>query len=258
MRVGVLLSPRLLGTQPPCHQLLRPAVLLPRWLRRARHRGHWELLRHHHEAGAGDFSVSIRGRCVVCACKACRFHHQGTAVNPSLFCIPCGCPEAPCPNGTYCVNGSQVACPVGRYGSGPGFSSVNECPVCLNGAFCPANATFAADCGGTQFYCINGVRYNVMVGYYTTPTTPGTEMQRTNTSLCEAGYYCSSGNRTACPAGRYGNNPGQSSADCGTSSNADQGQCAAGYYCPAGSTSPTAFPCGNSSVYCPAVRLRPR
>ncbi|RYG49157.1 hypothetical protein EON67_06920, partial [archaeon] len=35
------------------------------------------------------------------------------------------------------------------------------------------------------------------------------------------------------------------------------GPCAAGYYCPAGSTSSTAFQCGDVSVYCPAGSSAP-
>ena len=123
--------------------------------------------------------------------------------------------EAVCPNGTYCVNGTQVACPVGRFGGAPGLWNVSQCTVCADGTHCPLNSTFAAPCGGTQFYCINGERFNASGGWYTTPNTPGTEMFRTGRAQCEAGFFCSSGNRTACPAGKYGSSPGQASSDCG-------------------------------------------
>lgn len=50
------------------------------------------------------------------------------------------------------------------------------------------------------------------------------------------GYFCAEGARTLCPAGRYGDRFGLSSAAC-------SGVCAAGYYCPAGSISATQLPC---------------
>jgi hypothetical protein len=53
---------------------------------------------------------------------------------------------------------------------------------------------------------------------------------------CPAGWWCESGLRARCPAGRYGATEGLRHSRC-------TGFCAAGYACPAGSTSETASPC---------------
>ena len=61
--------------------------------------------------------------------------------------------------------------------------------------------------------------------------------------------YCpgtGDGGLYTCPAGVYGNASGLTSRAC-------SGNCAPGYYCPPGSSSPTAVPCGNVSVYVTGV-----
>jgi hypothetical protein len=83
--------------------------------------------------------------------------------------------------------------------------------------------------------------------YYSTGQT---SQNRTGQSLCEPGYYCLSGVRTACPGGTFGNAQGLKTPAC-------SGPCTAGYYCPAGSTTSTAYACGSGAVhpaayYCPS------
>ena len=67
----------------------------------------------------------------------------------------------------------------------------------------------------------------------------GEYMDQSFTSLGQPSMECKQ-----CAPGRYGATSGLSSSFC-------SGPCTAGYYCLAGSTTPTQFPCGGESVYCP-------
>ena len=90
------------------------------------------------------------------------------------------------------------------------------------------------------------------LGYYTGPVTSesaNSSVTRDTTHQafqlpCPVGSYCVGGERFVCPGGRFGSTALQSVETC-------DGPCAAGYFCPANSTSPTAQPCGNDTVYCP-------
>jgi hypothetical protein len=70
---------------------------------------------------------------------------------------------------------------------------------------------------------------------------------RVNESVCPVGHYCVNGVRLPCPAGRYGDSPGLSSASC-------SGVCVAGYYCPVASNSSKQVQCGGAHLYCLEVR----
>merc|ERR1711871_1392174 len=95
-----------------------------------------------------------------------------------------------CPAGYYCPNGTVVAtanpCPIGRFSSVQGRYRLEHCNACSPGFFC--NRSGLAN-----------------------PVGP-----------CRAGYYCTSGARSAIPPGGQGTGEG--------------GVCAAGTYCPAGSS----------------------
>ncbi len=143
-----------------------------------------------------------------------RFSVDGDFPCPS--CLHLCCTESVCPAGTYCVGGVQQACPVGTFSNATGATGVGNCQPCAVGHFCPANSTVSVPCGDPRFYCVDGVRMNVTIGFYSTPTTPGSEQFRVNQTVCEPGFYCSLGNRTACPEGRYGTASGQTGAECGT------------------------------------------
>ena len=90
----------------------------------------------------------------------------------------------------------------------------------------------------------------IETGYYSTGygnlTSEGTT--RTGEEQCDKGYYAVDGVRAACPAGRYGDTVGLSSADC-------SGECSTGYFCPEGSTGPQQDSCGvgqyPAQYYCP-------
>ncbi len=109
------------------------------------------------------------------------------------------------------------------------------------GYYVKANAASCTACGGNNYYCPGGTydlsssiqgRKTVSSGYY---STGGTSTTRTNQSLCEAGYYCSSGVRNPCSGSlEYQNSTGQTS--CKTvstgyykNSNSSQLQCPSGY-----------------------------
>ena len=196
--------------------------------------------------------------------------------------------QVPCTPGHYCLsNGTRVICPVGRYGVwrawhdawcmmhvpvaflcgmrcrggwslsfgmhvGPTCGAGNAagsastiCPnLCPPGFTCDAGATETTDCGAASSYCPgNGLAYGVPAGAYSTPVA-SLLSQRTGMAWCTPGSYCVSGLRYACSAGKYGSAANLSDPNC-------NGQCSAGHYCPANSTSSTAAPCGNVTVYCP-------
>ncbi|KAH7489082.1 uncharacterized protein KRP23_3020 [Phytophthora ramorum] len=61
---------------------------------------------------------------------------------------------------------------------------------------------------------------------------PTNEAIRDAQRMSEAGTFCVDGKKILCPAGRYGEKPGETSPLC-------TGLCTRGFYCPEGSTSPT-------------------
>jgi hypothetical protein len=66
----------------------------------------------------------------------------------------------------------------------PGVTRFNNIPS----GFC--NTT----CGGADFYCVGGVRYNVSAGYFSTPDdTWSASGGRTGQSVCPKGSYCMRG-----------------------------------------------------------------
>ena len=132
-----------------------------------------------------------------------------------------------CPSGYTCTGG--LVCPKA--------STV----TCSAGYYLPANASSCSACGGNNYYCEGGTftpsssaqgRKTVTPGYY---STGGTSTTRTGQTKCEAGYYCSSGVRTACSGSlQYQDTTGATSCKSVStgyykSSNAAQAQCDAGY-----------------------------
>lgn len=83
----------------------------------------------------------------------------------------------------------------------------------------------------------------MLEGYYTTGGWEQVVGHSENATrswwrVCEPGYYCTGGIKRQCPGGRYGSNSSVFSPAC-------TGPCAGGYFCPPGSTSPTAYKCGD-------------
>ncbi|KAA0145912.1 hypothetical protein FNF28_07769 [Cafeteria roenbergensis] len=180
--------------------------------------------------------------------------------------------QYPCPAGTYgsttgltssacsgltsagyystsgAVSATEYPCAAGRYGSGGQTSSQCSGP-CPAGQYCPQGTASGSgvDCGSAAVFCPEGssAPSTVADGYYSF----GGESSavRTGSAICEKGYYCSNGERSPCPAGRFGSTEGLSSPAC-------SGPCTAGFLCPSASTSSTAEECdvdGSGDVYCP-------
>ena len=152
-----------------------------------------------------------------------------------------------CEAGYWCSSGRRKACPAGRFGSVTGLNSIDCSGPCSAGYFCPASSTSSEQqaCGDIGLYCPGGSGSPLPVpsGHYSTPLS-ALESRRTSYSLCEIGYYCSSGRRSLCAAGNFGNSTGLTVSSC-------SGPCSAGYYCKEGSLVPVQYECGNQTVFCP-------
>jgi len=138
----------------------------------------------------------------------------------------------------------------------PGYNPFCEPEWCAAGYYCPPGSSRSTQvpCGSPAYYCAVGsaVPTPVDTGYYTVGlySLPGRSQNssdgttRTAQVICEPGYWCLAGLRTACPGGVYGDTYGLSTAACSA-------PCADGYFCPIASSSPTQVPCGDPSLYCP-------
>jgi hypothetical protein len=156
--------------------------------------------------------------------------------------------EESCPKGYLCLGGIAVACSAGsynddeeqvscktcaagRFGSATGLLTSGCTGLCDAGYYCTASSASATQhvCGNVGFYCAAGstIPSAVTSGHYSTPTTVDSTM-RTAEMRCEAGYYCSGGEKHSCPIG---------------------------HYCPAGSAGK--IPCVDPSTYCPALSESP-
>jgi len=143
--------------------------------------------------------------------------------------------QSQCTAGYYCVSGVQNQSGAGYYASGSGATSATACGV---GYYCP-NATNATPtpCGDNNHYCPTTTNISpttVSFGHY---STGGTETTRTAQTICEEGFYCVSGVRTAAASGSYTSGTG----------NTSQTTCEAGYQCP-GSANRTICGTGYSSA----------
>jgi hypothetical protein len=96
-------------------------------------------------------------------------------------------------------------------------------------------------CGEATHYCPAGsvAPAPTPSGFYAMPTPSGLFF---NASRCEPGRFCVQGAAGHCPAGRFGNESGLTSAGC-------SGHCSAGYFCPAGSVSRTQLNCSDGPAY---------
>ena len=147
--------------------------------------------------------------------------------------------------------------PAGSYGDTQGLSEEACQGFCSGGYRCSAGSksSTALACGGATYYCPPGtgaVANSVSDGYYSTPETGSTD-HRTGQSQCLAGFYCVSGVKMQCPAGRYGATAGLTSMLCSAS-------CAPGYFCPIGSSEMTLCGTGKttpSKWYCPSESSKP-
>jgi hypothetical protein len=157
--------------------------------------------------------------------------------------------QAVCEPGYWCAGGVRRACPAGRYGAVAAQSSAQCSGPCAAGYWCPPASTSATEvpCGSAGVYCPPGSAKPIgvspghyTVGGYAQSSAAGgwANATRWGQLPCEAGFYCVSGVRAACPAGTFGADARLSSPDC-------SGPCQAGWFCPPGSTAATEWRCGD-------------
>lgn len=156
-----------------------------------------------------------------------------------------------CPAGTACASGAKRSCEPGTYQPQAGQQSCLACPA---GKFCPGESgaglgtVTPASCGGPEFYCPMSSTSPTRVtdGYYTVGGDLSEDAElRVLQVECPVGSYCGDGVRALCPAGRFGNATGLTSAEC-------SGHCTAGCACPAGSVTACSVACTDAQYYCPS------
>lgn len=163
--------------------------------------------------------------------------------------------QFPCEPGFYCQRGVRFPCPAGSYGDSSRETRASCAGTCAPGFYCPlasTNRTTVACGGGTSVFCPAGSKAPkpVWPGYYTIRSASGVVVtyhddrdMKDAQQQCEPGFFCQRRERFPCPAGRYGNQQGETSPLC-------TGNCKRGYYCPAGSTSPMEQECGDTGLIC--------
>ena len=149
----------------------------------------------------------------------------------------------------YCPEGSPLPIPVKA-----GFHTIRDKIIKLSTVEESKNKRpFFHTCANASNYsdCINKWepirRFKIVEDPDTTMNIRVTEVQ------CTPGYYCQDGLRFICPAGRYGNQHGETRHLC-------SGPASAGHFTPPGSTSPTQYKCGTrlqQAVFCPEGSTTP-
>ncbi|XP_033971267.1 zonadhesin-like [Trematomus bernacchii] len=181
-------------------------------------------------------------------CPAGAFSRQMGLSNKS------GC--ALCPPGRYCSS-SGLAAPTGV--CSPGYLCIHgsvsaqpeEGPTggrCSPGSYCPQGTSLMVPCPASTFSSVDGA-VSVEVCQ---PCLPGHYCAEVGLSsppgLCNPGFYCREGSRTATPWGNY-TVTGETTPTSPHSGNSTMGQfhggvCPAGHYCPKGSAKPSPCPPG--------------
>ena len=166
--------------------------------------------------------------------------------------------QFPCEPGSYCINGSKMLCPAGRYGNSYNLGTLNCTDSCPLGHYCEEGSILPTKCPAGTYGNSIGLMDNKCSGY------------------CLPGFYCPEGSTSniekSCPGGRYGSEYGLMSEQCnnlcepmgGPNTTSSFGgkycslnYCSAGYFCPPASTSPNEYECGNADVFCPPGSLYP-
>ena len=133
-----------------------------------------------------------------------------------------------CPIGYYCEEGTihPKPCPVGTYGTDPGYAAATECRVCP--------ATYYCDEVGLTLQIIQSRNKICDAGYYCPGDDPAgtgigatkphpTDLNTEGGAICPAGAYCPSASSafTQCPGGEYETREGSDACQ----------ECPEGYYC---------------------------
>ena len=116
-----------------------------------------------------------------------------------------------CEPGYYCEGGIKYQCREGSWSNNWGMRSAGDCQPCEEGHWCtsypgpPSTSAKQHECGSVDLYCPEGSHKptNVSMGFYSIGGD-SRNTTRVGQKKCEAGYYCSSGIKRACPAGVYG------------------------------------------------------
>lgn len=114
-----------------------------------------------------------------------------------------------CPPGHYCFNGEKYSCPAGRFGDRTGLSSSDCAGECPGGWYCPTGTIGATDkpCGASSHtFCPPGAARPTptTLGFYTTEAKHGSGGGYAAEKRCPPGSFCVEGQRSLCPAGRFG------------------------------------------------------
>jgi len=105
-----------------------------------------------------------------------------------------------CPAGSSTQGGvgssSCSLCEVGKYSATPGWEECQSCSSgyhCTEGSISPQeNRCGAGESAPANFYCANGIKRAVTVGYYSTPTNIASDVREGQAS-CGANYFCYAG-----------------------------------------------------------------
>ncbi|OQS01038.1 hypothetical protein ACHHYP_01968, partial [Achlya hypogyna] len=155
-----------------------------------------------------------------------------------------------CQAGSFCVKGTEQACPMHTYTAVAGRSSCDPCPL---GRYCAGNTSNPSPCP-QRFYCPGGQPILCPNGTY------GAQMgleQAAQCSPCPAGQFCTDGTITGpcasgyfCKFGNYQPNPLNYNQSLLPWQQQSGGACPIGYYCTQNTTDPLPCP-GNSSRLSP-------
>lgn len=168
-----------------------------------------------------------------------------------------------CKRGHVCTEGEIFPCEPGTRnpyvgkertpGPDPGVWLVNPCVTCRAGRYCPEASIVELFCGGAQYYCPTGAPRPrvVSIGFY---STHGTELTRSQQTVCPVGSYCRFGVRIPCIGGTWNGELAQTACTA---------LCFPGYRCPGGDDRGDPFSCTDDtvspeSVYCPEGSVAPR
>ncbi|OAF66035.1 hypothetical protein A3Q56_06248, partial [Intoshia linei] len=186
-----------------------------------------------------------------------------------------------CAGGYYCILGSSnikpVILPNVLHENMIFVSSNSMGGVCTIGNYCPIGSKSELTCPAGKYCGTYGLATptgDCDAGYFCS----GGDRYAANSkiNLCAVGHFCSQGTTSAtpCPPGTYSNSRGlKSSAQCqkcpmgkycaGTKNIAYTGDCSQGFYCPPGQSSPSNVnyecPAGGSlkPILCPAGKYQP-
>ncbi|GMH77265.1 hypothetical protein TrLO_g2296, partial [Triparma laevis f. longispina] len=127
-------------------------------------------------------------------------------------CEPCQkgyyCPGATdhhmCRPGSYQPDPSQTSCLACPAGKQQEYSGKDECADCPVGHFCPERTVNPIVCGSVALFCPlkSAIVQSADEGYYTTPQD-SESTKREGQTICEVGFACNGGIKTACDGGKY-------------------------------------------------------